>query len=66
MIQFFQTGMGQAFYERRVPEIATALNNIATQLEESNRLKERELILKEEELTFREKQMNKQAPDYTI
>lgn len=34
--QFFQTGMGQKFFEVTVPRIATALERIATALEKQN------------------------------
>ncbi|WP_036174247.1 hypothetical protein [Ureibacillus massiliensis] len=43
MVQFFQTHMGQKFYERDIPEMVRKLNEIASELSRSNDLKEREL-----------------------
>ncbi|EHV0765086.1 hypothetical protein KZ725_003058, partial [Listeria monocytogenes] len=50
MVQFFQTHMGQKFYERDIPEMVRKLNEIASELSRSNDLKERELKIKEREL----------------
>jgi hypothetical protein len=40
---FFQTRMGQTFYEGTVPRIAKSLATIATELKRQNDLKEKEL-----------------------
>ena len=43
MTQFFQTMMGQRFYQGDVPRIASALEKIGRELERQNDLKEKEL-----------------------
>lgn len=35
MVQFFQTHMGQKFYERDIPEMVRKLNEIASELSRS-------------------------------
>lgn len=43
MTEFFQTIMGKKFYERDVPKITNALEDIAKELKRANDLKELEL-----------------------
>ena len=47
MIQFFQSVMGQKFYQSDVPKIAKNLEKIGNELAEQNRLKRIELGLEE-------------------
>jgi len=49
MVQFFQTVMGQRFIEGTVPQTNKALNKIANELAEQNRLKRIELGLESAE-----------------
>lgn len=48
--QFYQTRLGQIFFEHQVPETMKAMKDIAKELKRSNDLKERELQLKEQML----------------
>jgi hypothetical protein len=50
MPEFFQTLLGRKFYESDVPRIARALEDIASQLEIQNKLKEEELKIEREKL----------------
>lgn len=47
MTHFFQTRMGQKFYEHDVPYIADSLHKIFVELQRANDLKEKELNLKD-------------------
>jgi hypothetical protein len=43
MTEFFQTMMGQKFYQGDIPRIADALEKIAKELKRQNDLKEKEV-----------------------
>lgn len=45
--EFFQTRMGQKFYEHDVPKITKTLESIAAELKRANDLKEQELNVKQ-------------------
>lgn len=47
MTTFHLTGLGRKFYEHDIPEIASQLKSIAHGIEESNKLKQRELKILE-------------------
>lgn len=59
-MHFFQTVMGQKFYEHDVPMLVTKLSEIASELKHANNLKERELKIKERELELLETQIRKE------
>lgn len=42
-MNFFQTGMGQKFYNRDVPQLIKAINRLAEATEKANELKETEI-----------------------
>jgi len=44
--EFFQTRMGQTFYEGTVPKMARAIEDVAKELKRQNDLKEIELGIK--------------------
>jgi hypothetical protein len=49
VVEFFQTVMGNRFFEGHVPSIVKSLQAIAVELKRANDLKERELQLQETE-----------------
>lgn len=60
MVQFFQTRMGEKFYQGDVPEILRQLHKISNELSRANDLKEKELKMKEYELELYERQIRKE------
>lgn len=58
MVNFFQTRMGQTYYEHHVPEMVKYVENIAHELRRANMLKEKELKMKEEELRLLNMKLN--------
>lgn len=45
-MDFFQTGMGQKYYNRDFPKMIKAMDRLAEAMEKSNQLKEEELLSK--------------------
>jgi len=57
MSNFYQTLMEQNFFEGQVPKIINSLDEVASEIKHSNRLKEKELELKERELEMKHQEL---------
>lgn len=57
MLQFFQTRMGQTYYEHHIPQIINRLEKIEKEMVQANELKQEELVLKKTELSLKEREL---------
>lgn len=63
MSDFNKSRRGIDFYDKHIPQLIKALDRIANQLEESNRLEERRLRLDEKLKTAQLKDLNQNYAD---
>lgn len=63
MSDFNKTRRGIDFYDKQVPQLIKALDKIASQLEESNRLEERRIRLDERVKIAQLKEINSNYAD---
>lgn len=61
MNDFYKTSAGRKFYESDLPRLVTALEKIATKLDESNKLEEKRFKLDEKLAKIKLKHINEES-----